>query len=422
MKGVDLGARHGDRPGFVVAGREGSVPARFAAQAARHADRPAVIGETTWSYARLARAAGGVAHALRACGTGDGATAILLPHGPETIAAIIGTLATGSAYVPLDPAYPAERLAFMVRDSGASAVLADTSTWALAKALCGDLPLIDVGAVEPQPLPHREIDPDTVAYVLYTSGSTGTPKGVVHNHRNIVFAASNHINNFRLTPDDRVGVLTSFSFDMAVTDTYSALLSGAAAVPVDVRAEGIGHLVDALRERGVTIYHSTPTVYRQLLASLGDARLPTIRAVVLGGEDVGVADVTAYWKHFAYDGVFVNGYGTTEISFIAQEHYTSAPHGAARISRAPARRRRRSCWTKAARSSCAAATSPSAMSAARSPTSATACASTAPGDVAELLPDGRLIPLGRADRPTSRYAGTGSNQRSWKRHCGNCRA
>jgi amino acid adenylation domain-containing protein len=322
MTDLDLGARHGERPGFVAAGREGSVPARFAAQVRRHGDRPAVIGETTWSYARLAEAAGGVAHAIPGA-----VTAILLPHGPETIAAILGVLAAGSAYVPLDPAYPAERLRFMLSDSGAAAVLADASTWSLAKSLCGEQPLIDVSTVEPRPLPQREISPDTVAYVLYTSGSTGVPKGVVHNHRNIVFAASNHINNFRVTPDDRVGVLTSFSFDMAVTDTFSALLSGAAAVPVDVRSQGIGHLADALRERRVTVYHSTPTVYRQLLTTLGEGRLSDIRAVLLGGEDVGVADAAAFWRHFASDGVFVNGYGTTEISFIAQEHLTAAPEG-----------------------------------------------------------------------------------------------
>jgi acyl-coenzyme A synthetase/AMP-(fatty) acid ligase len=192
-------------------------------------------------------------------------------------------------------------------------------------------------------------------------------------------------------------VLTSFSFDMAVTDTYSALLSGAAAVPVDVRAEGIGHLVDALRERGVTIYHSTPTVYRQLLASLGDARLPTIRAVVLGGEDVGVADVTAYWNHFAYDGVFVNGYGTTEISFIAQEHYTSAPQGPRVSAGRPLDgvdvvldqggeivvRSRYLAFGYVGR-----------------PFTdlGDGVREYRTGDVAERLPDGRLIPLGRADR------------------------
>jgi amino acid adenylation domain-containing protein len=322
MEGLDLGACHGSRPGFVPAGRDGSVPARFAAQVARHGRRTAIAGETAWSYARLAEAAGGVARAIP-----GGVTAILLPHGPETIAAILGTLAAGSAYVPLDPGYPVERLAFMLRDCGASAVLAAASTWALAKALGADLLLIDVGAVEPAPLPRREIDPGAIAYVLYTSGSTGVPKGVIHNHRNIVFAASNHINNFRVTPDDRVGVVTSFGFDMAVTDTFSALLCGAAAVPIDVRAHGIGHLADALREREVTIYHSTPTVYRQLLATLGTQRLPAIRAVLLGGEGIGVADVAAFWRHFAPAGVFVNGYGTTEISFIAQEHMTSAPQG-----------------------------------------------------------------------------------------------
>jgi amino acid adenylation domain-containing protein len=322
MTMVDQGACHGDRPGFAWAGRSGSVPARFAEQVARHGDRPAVVGAAVWTYNDLAAAAGGVAKAVP-----GRVTAVLLPHGPSTVAAILGTLAAGSAYVPLDPAYPAGRLAYMVDDCDADAILADSSTLDLARRLAGDRCVVDVERLDPAPLPEKHIEPDAVAYVLYTSGSTGRPKGVVQNHRNVVFAATNHINNFRLTFEDRVGVLTSFSFDMAVTDTFSALLCGAATVPVDVRTLGPAYLAEALAEHGVTVYHSTPTVYRQLLLALGERRLPAIRAAVLGGEDITTADVEAFWRHFAPDGVFVNGYGATEISFITQDHLVAVPDG-----------------------------------------------------------------------------------------------
>lgn len=318
----ELGERHGDRPGFVRAGRSGSVPSRFAEQVARHGDRPAVVGPSVWTYNDLAAAAGGVAKAVP-----GRVTAVLLPHGPSTIAAILGTLAAGSAYVPLDPAYPADRLAYMMDDCGADAILADASTLDLARRLAGGRSVVDAGRLDPAPLPEKHIEPDSVAYVLYTSGSTGRPKGVVQNHRNVVFAATNHINNFRLTVEDRVGVLTSFAFDMAVTDTFSALLCGAATVPVDVRALGPAELADALAAYAVTVYHSTPTVYRQLLNALGDRRLPEIRAAVLGGEDITTADVAAFWRHFSPDGVFVNGYGATEISFITQDHLVAVPDG-----------------------------------------------------------------------------------------------
>ncbi|MFJ6956293.1 non-ribosomal peptide synthetase, partial [Micromonospora aurantiaca (nom. illeg.)] len=163
--------------------------------------------------------------------------------------------------------------------------------------------------------------PEHPAYVLYTSGSTGKPKGVVQSHRNVLFGVRNHVRNFAVRPDDRTSVLTSFGYDMAVTDTFSALLSGAAAVPVDVRTHGLGHLTGALADRGVTVYHSTPTVFRYVVASLGEhGRLPSVRAVVLGGEEVTRHDVTLARRSFAPGVVFVNGYGTTEISFAAQHH------------------------------------------------------------------------------------------------------
>jgi amino acid adenylation domain-containing protein len=318
-----LGAQHGHRPGFVPAPANGSIPARFADIVARHADRPAVLGDDrSLTYAELAAAAGGVAQAV----TGD-RVAILVGHGAQSVVAILGTLASGAAYVPLDPSYPPERLAHMVNHSGADTILADATTMELAGRLGCGARIVDIGALGSAPLPNTDIEPDALAYVLYTSGSTGVPKGVRQNHRNVMFAATNHINHLRITPDDRIGVLTSFSFDMAVTDLFSAVLSGAAAVPVDIRTNGLRHLVDALRTREVSIYHSTPTVYRHVLATLDGDRLPAIRAAVLGGEGVTPVDVDAFWKHFSADGVFVNGYGTTEISFISQEHLTAPPAG-----------------------------------------------------------------------------------------------
>lgn len=404
MTMAEYGASHGERTGFVRAGRAGSVPARFAEQVARHGDRTAVAGPVDWTYNDLAAAAGGVAKAVP-----GRVTALLLPHGPQMMAAILGSLAAGSAYVPLDPGYPADRLAYMVDDCGADAILADESTLDLARRLRGDRPadsVVDVQRLDPAPLPEKHIEPDTVAYVLYTSGSTGRPKGVVQNHRNVVFAATNHINNFRLTPVDRVGVLTSFSFDMAVTDTFSALLCGAAAVPVDVRALGPANLADALQEYGVTVYHSTPTVYRQLLQALGERRLPGVRAAVLGGEDVTSADVAAFWRHFADDGVFVNGYGATEISFIAQDHLVAMPDGV----RVPVGRPLDGIEVLLDGGPDAGEDAESGEIVVRSrylalgyvgrpfPEQADGRREYRTGDLARRLPDGRLVHLGRADR------------------------
>jgi amino acid adenylation domain-containing protein len=270
-----------------------------------------------------------------------GRVAVLLDHGASTVAAILGTLAAGAAYVPADPSYPRARLAHLLRDSGVHTVLVDARTRGLAAELAAEaasghpargtsgraLRVVDVTGLPAASLPVPDTDLDAEAYVLYTSGSTGLPKGVVQSHRNVLFAAGNHIDNSRIDPADRVSVLSSFSFDMAITDLFSALLSGAAAVPVDIRRHGLLHLVEALRDRKVSVYHSTPTVYRHLVAALEGGRLPAIRVVLLGGEAVHAADAVAYWRHFAPDGVFVNGYGATEISFIAQDHLTAPPVG-----------------------------------------------------------------------------------------------
>ncbi|BCJ28483.1 non-ribosomal peptide synthetase [Actinocatenispora sera] len=323
----ELGARHRPSTAWRPARRTGTVLGRFAELAATQPDRPAVLADDgSLSYAELAAAAGGVARAIGAESPAGGRVAVLLGHGTGVVAAILGTLAAGAAYVPADPSYPPARLAHLLRDSGVHTVLVDSRTRRLAAEL-GAPRVVDVSAVPAAPLPVPDTDLDAEAYVLYTSGSTGLPKGVVQSHRNVLFAAGNHIDNARIDPDDRVAVLSSFSFDMAITDLFSALLSGSAAVPVDIRTHGLLHLVEALRDRKVSIYHSTPTVYRHLVAALEGGRLPAIRVVLLGGEVVHAADAEAYWRHFAPDGVFVNGYGATEISFIAQDHLTAPPTG-----------------------------------------------------------------------------------------------
>lgn len=313
-----------------------TIPEAFAAQLRRTPDHPAVLADDgPLTYRELASAVVATAGVIRsAVGTRPGGqVALLCRHGAGTIVALLGALSAGRAYVPLDPTFPAHRLAHILADSDAEVLLTDAEHADQAdrlRVLAGrpDLPVVPVAAAVAPADPADLVaglatpaGPDDPAYLLYTSGSTGTPKGVVQSHRNVLFGVGNHVRNFALTPADRTSVLTSFGYDMAVTDTFSALLSGAAVVPVDIRSDGLGHLARTLAARGVTVYHSTPTVFRYLCASLGpDGVLPDIRAVLLGGEEVTRHDVELARRHFAAGAVFVNGYGTTEISFAAQDH------------------------------------------------------------------------------------------------------
>lgn len=310
----------------VPAGEERTVPARFADVARRHPDRPAVLAAgAALTYRQLAAAAAGVAGAvLRAAGPGEGRVGLLLDHGHLPVVAMLGVLAAGKTYVPLDPGYPADRLRYMASHAAADLLL----TTAAHRELAGSLgaAVLDLSTVPPAPaggLPESLATPDSPAYILFTSGSTGRPKGVVQNHRNVLFAAANHIDNLRLTADDRLSLVSSYSFDMAVTDLYAALLCGAASVPVDVRRHGLGALAGVLAEHRVSVYHSTPTVFRYLtdgLAGTTGRGLPDLRAVLLGGEEVTAADLARCRRHASTDCVFINGYGATEVSFAVQHH------------------------------------------------------------------------------------------------------
>ncbi|MEU6078176.1 AMP-binding protein [Micromonospora sp. NPDC047074] len=307
---------------------DAGVPARFREQVRRHPDRIAVHGDdAVLTYRELGGVAAGVAAELdRVTGRRRGRVGLLLDHGTATVAAIVGTLAAGDSYVPLDTGYPPARLAAML--TGAVAVLTTPehrglATAALAAAGIPGTPVVDVSTLPRSgELPDGAGDPDAEAYVLYTSGSTGQPKGVAQTQRNLLFQVSTHTNNLRIGPSDRVSLLTSFGFDMAVTDMFSALLNGATSVPVDVRSRGLGHLADALVDRQVTVYHSTPTLYRQLLDAPATAggRLHRMRAVVLGGEETTRQDVLRCRERIGPHCVFVNGYGATEISFAVQNH------------------------------------------------------------------------------------------------------
>ncbi|MGB3442378.1 MAG: AMP-binding protein [Actinophytocola sp.] len=291
---------------------------RFAEMAEHRPDRRAVVDSdgATMTYAGLAALAGGHARALAAAGVAPGSrVGLVTGHGVPAIAGILGTLAAGCAYVPLDPSFPRARLSTMVTDADVRTVLADQEHADLARLLHDH---VVVAGADPAPLDPVDAGLDEVAYVLFTSGSTGRPKAVAQTHRNLLHVVDNQIASLGITEDDRLSLLASFSFDAAIPDLYPALLTGATVVPVDLRAHGLAHAAAELARHGVTILHSTPTVYRYLLDTLGPARLATVRTVLLGGERSTYADVLRGRDAFARDVVFVNGYGATEVTFAAQ--------------------------------------------------------------------------------------------------------
>ncbi|MGW5673093.1 beta-ketoacyl synthase N-terminal-like domain-containing protein, partial [Micromonospora sp. NPDC003776] len=227
-------------------------------------------------------------------------------------------LAAGCAYVPLDPGFPVDRLRRMLTAAGVDLVACAAEHRELARELAGDRTVVALDDVPPAPLRPAPVDPDALAYVLFTSGSTGVPKAVGQTHRNLAHVVDNQIGALAIGAGDRLSLLASFSFDAAIPDLYPALLTGAAVIPVDLRRQGLAYAVEQLDRHRATVLHCTPTVYRFLLDALGERRLDAVRVVLLGGEQASWADAARGRGRFAPDCELVNGYGATEMTFVAR--------------------------------------------------------------------------------------------------------
>ncbi|HWX42424.1 MAG TPA: amino acid adenylation domain-containing protein, partial [Blastocatellia bacterium] len=281
------------------------------------------VDSDQWSYEHLGDRATRIAEAiLNEFGFQENRIAILFETGAPMISALLGLLAAGKTYVPLEPAYPEERLRYILRDSQANAILTDNRDLELANRLAGSaLSIINIDSLPSNitGVNMRTLSSASIAYILYTSGSTGTPKGVFQNQRNVLHHIATYIDSIRINPEDRLSLLSSYSFDAAVMDTFGALLTGATLCPMRLKVDGVVRLPEWLIEQSITIYHSTPTVYRYFAGTLTPMnRFPGVRVVVLGGEEVIKDDVEVYRRHFSPNCTFVNGLGPTESTLALQ--------------------------------------------------------------------------------------------------------
>ncbi|MFJ2888807.1 amino acid adenylation domain-containing protein [Streptomyces sp. NPDC087305] len=270
--------------------------ARFEEQAARAPHAPALIaGDTVVTYGELDDLADRVARRLTDRGVrAEDVVGVLLPSSPDLVAALLGTLKAGATYLPLDPGYPPDRLAYMVADAAPRALI---TTREAAAGL--DLPTgADPGAVlyldrqddrqdaAPAGLTPTGYDPDRAAYTIYTSGSTGRPKGVVVTHRSLTNFLDCLTDRFQVHPGDVVFSTTSISFDIAGLELYLPLVNGAVVhlVPRDTAVDGVA-LRRCLAEARPTLVQGTPALW-QLLREAGwsPAELPDTARLLCGGE------------------------------------------------------------------------------------------------------------------------------------------
>jgi amino acid adenylation domain-containing protein len=228
--------------------------------------------------------------------------------------AILGVLKAGAPYVPLDPAHAPDRLDRMLGDSTAQVVVGEPRTSRLAHRLAAgrEVVLVEQGCASVPPTIAAR--PGDLAYVYYTSGSTGEPKGVMDTHRNVLHNVMRYTNGLHISPDDRLTLLQRPAFSGAVSSMFGALLNGAAVCPFDPGTEGPARLAEWLEEAGVTIYHSVPSVFRQLAARRPE--LPRLRAVRLEGDRAALQDVELFRDGFRGRCVLVNGLGLTETGLV----------------------------------------------------------------------------------------------------------
>jgi amino acid adenylation domain-containing protein len=300
-----------------------TLPELFGAQVARTPDATALVSEdASLSYGALHTAASRLAGSLAAHGAGpEQVVALVMDRGIDLVTAILAVSMTGSAYLPVDPGLPAERVGFMLADAGPAVIVADQARAAdlPASAALAMVPVLIAGAsglaatpagIGGQPAREGRPVPGNAAYVIYTSGSTGMPKGVVVTHAGLGSLAAAQIENFAAGPGSRLLQFASPGFDASVSELVVSLCGGAALV-----LAGPGALLagDGLAEVAARHQVTHLTVPPAVLAVTEPDMLGTVSSLVSAGETLDQEQL----RRWAGGRRFINAYGPSETTVCA---------------------------------------------------------------------------------------------------------
>ncbi|HEX6751950.1 MAG TPA: amino acid adenylation domain-containing protein [Longimicrobium sp.] len=310
--------------------REATLHALVAEQARLRPEAAAIEhGARTVTYAELDVTGDRIAAALRAMGVRpEGRVAVAMERSPEEAMGMLGALKAGAAYVPLDPAYPAERLSYMLADSGAAALVVRDRVPASLEGWNG--PVLSLARLDDAPAGEPvapDLGSDAVAYVVYTSGSTGAPKGSMLTHRAFVRLVRG-ADYLQPRPGDRIGHTAAPSFDAATWEVWAPLANGGTLVVVDRDDVLSPHrLAAVIRERRIDAMFLTSALFHQVAHEAPETFAP-LRHLLAGGE---AADPAAFRRVVeACPSVrLVNIYGPSENTTYTSWHEVRAvPPGA----------------------------------------------------------------------------------------------
>jgi mycobactin peptide synthetase MbtE len=278
-----------------------TLPALVAERAATTPDAVAVVYEgRQYSYREINQQANRLAHWLIEQGIGtEDRVAVLLDKSPELVTTALGIVKAGAVYLPVDPTYPEDRLAFILGDADAKLVLREPITGLSRYSPEDPIDLI------------RPLGPDNTAYLIYTSGSTGLPKGVPVPHAPIAEYFVWFGNQYQVDETDRLLQVASPSFDVSIGEIFGTLICGARLViPRPDGLRDIGYLTDLLHREGITSMHFVPSLLGLFLSLPGVNQWRTLRRVPIGGE--ALPGEVADKFHATFDASLYNFYGPTE--------------------------------------------------------------------------------------------------------------
>jgi amino acid adenylation domain-containing protein len=296
----------------------------FAAQAQRTPERVAVIaGEQQWTYAELDERANQIAWRLQQLGCGiEERVGICVQRSLEMTAGMLGVLKAGATYVPLDPAYPQERLKLMVRDAGVRLVL--TQSWLAEQLPEGVAQVIYLDEGWETKAQHQykspKVSPDSLVYVIYTSGSTGIPKGVALSHRAVVNLILWQIEDSRLAEGAKTAQFHSFSFDVSCQEMFSTWASGGSLVLItEEDRKDVNQLLVTLSEKGVERLFLPPVALQQLAEAPIDRTLPkTLKHVIAAGEQLQITQPLLNFFGRLKNCALHNQYGPSESHIVTE--------------------------------------------------------------------------------------------------------